>query len=233
MRQIIIDTETTGLEASLGHRIIEIGCIELVSRRLTGQHFHRYINPERAIDVGALQVHGITLEFLKDQPTFSEIVQPFLEFIKGAELIAHNAPFDVAFIDAELKLAGKAFGSLSKYCKVFDTLPLARQLYPGERNNLDALSKRYQINHFNREWHGALLDAEILAQVYLAMTGGQVKLFEEEMPASLKTKEAVAVVLNDRTPLPIIEPTNEEREQHIQFLQLLEKKSGRSVVWDE
>jgi DNA polymerase-3 subunit epsilon len=175
MRQIILDTETTGLEPADGHRVIEIGCVELIDRRLTGRHFHQYLNPERDIEDGALEVHGISGEFLADKPVFAEVVDEFLAFIEGAELLIHNAPFDLAFLDAELALLGRA-DRVADHAAVIDTLELARELHPGQRNSLDALCKRYEIDDSNRTLHGALLDAGILADVYLAMTGGQSDL---------------------------------------------------------
>ena len=173
MRQIVLDTETTGLEVGKGHRIIEIGAIELSERRPTGRKFHRYVNPQRAIDDGALAVHGIDSEFLADKPTFAEIAQELFEFIAGAELIIHNAAFDVSFLDAEFALANALSGRVADHAQVLDTLTLAREKYPGQKNSLDALCKRLGIDNSHRELHGALLDAQLLADVYLAMTGGQ------------------------------------------------------------
>jgi DNA polymerase-3 subunit epsilon len=175
MRQIILDTETTGLDPVKGHRIIEIGCLELVNRRLTGKVFHYYLNPERDIDTGAVAVHGITKEFLANKPKFNEILPNFLEFVTDAELVIHNAPFDLGFINAELKKS-KHKKSIETYCTVLDTLVLARKNYPGQRNSLDALCKRLKVDNSNRKYHGALLDAELLAEVYLQMTGGQVAM---------------------------------------------------------
>lgn len=176
MRQIVLDTETTGLEPAQGHRIIEIGCVELIDRKLTNNRFHQYINPLREIDAGAIEVHGITNEFLNDKPVFNDIVDDFLEYIRGAELIIHNAPFDIGFINHELKLLESGLGKVADFCSVLDTLVMARSMHPGQKNNLDALCKRYAVNNSARELHGALLDAEILAEVYLSMTGGQVRL---------------------------------------------------------
>jgi DNA polymerase-3 subunit epsilon len=173
MRQIVLDTETTGLEVGKGHRIIEIGAIELAERRPTGRKFHRYINPQRAIDDGALAVHGISNEFLSDKPLFAEIARELIEFVSGGELIIHNAAFDLAFLDAELALADAVFGRLIEHVQVLDTLQLAREKYPGQKNNLDALCKRLNVDNSHRDLHGALLDAQLLAEVYLAMTGGQ------------------------------------------------------------
>ena len=176
MRQIVLDTETTGLETSQDHRIIEIGCVELVNRKLTGKHYHQYINPERNVDEGAMQVHGITDEFLEDKPLFANIVDEFLAFVGDSELVIHNAQFDVGFIDHELSKLKNQPKSIASLCQVVDTLALARNKHPGQRNNLDALCKRYMVDNSQRDLHGALLDAEILADVYLVMTGGQVNL---------------------------------------------------------
>lgn len=176
MRQIVLDTETTGLEPSLGHRIIEIGCVEIVNRRVTSRHYHQYINPQREVDAGAVEVHGITQDDLREKPVFGEVAAEFVDFVRGAELIIHNAAFDVGFLDAEFALLGSAWGRTEDYCTVFDTLQLARELHPGQRNSLDALCRRYAVDNAHRELHGALLDAELLAEVYLAMTGGQVTM---------------------------------------------------------
>ena len=187
MRPVGLDTETTGLEVSKGHRLIEIGAIELTERRPTGRTFHRYVNPQRIIDDGALAVHGISNEFLNDKPLFAEIARELIEFVSGAELIIHNAAFDVAFLDAELALADSAFGRVTDHAQVLDTLPLAREKYPGQKNNLDALCKRLNVDNSHRDLHGALLDAQLLAEVYLAMTGGQGDLgFASESIASAR-----------------------------------------------
>lgn len=232
MRQIILDTETTGIGPEQGHRVIEIGCVELVDRKLTGKHFHVYLNPQRLVDEGAFRVHGISDEFLQDKPLFAEKADDFWQFIVGAELIIHNAPFDVGFLNSELKLI-KWSKKLEDYCTVIDTLVLAREKYPGQRNSLDALCKRFGIDHFNRELHGALLDAEILAYVYLAMTGGQTSLFSEveetSIHAKVKTQEIAA--LNLANPV-ILSADNEELELHQTFIEFLSKKSGVNH-WDE
>ncbi|OQX09179.1 MAG: DNA polymerase III subunit epsilon [Thiothrix lacustris] len=175
-RQIILDTETTGLEPKEGHRIIEIGCVEMRNRRLTGNNFHVYLQPDREIDAGAIEVHGITNDFLADKPRFEDIMGDFLAYVRGAELIIHNAPFDIGFLNHELRLVNPTHQPITEACSVTDTLRMARQLFPGQRASLDALCKRYEINNAHRTLHGALLDAEILADVYLAMTGGQVSL---------------------------------------------------------
>jgi len=176
MRQIILDTETTGLEPSEGHRIIEIGCVELINRKFTGATYHQYLQPDREIDDGAIEVHGITNEMLADKPRFADIAEEFVTFIRGAELVIHNAPFDVGFLNHELKLLNNGHARIDEMCGVVDTLVMARQLHPGQKNNLDALCKRYSIDNSHRELHGALLDAEILAELYLTMTGGQTTL---------------------------------------------------------
>lgn len=176
MRQVVLDTETTGLSPQLGHRIIEIGCVELVDRKLTGRHYHQYINPEREIDEGAQAVHGISSEYLADKPVFSQIYPAFFEFVAGAELIIHNAPFDIGFINHEIALLGQPYSPVTESCAVIDTLVMAKQQFPGQKNNLDALCRRFLVDNSQRTLHGALLDAEILADVYLVMTGGQTSL---------------------------------------------------------
>ena len=219
MRQIVLDTETTGIGSESGHRIIEIGCVELFDRELTGSHFHYYLNPQRAVDEGAFRVHGLSNEFLSDKPLFSEIANEFMEFVDGAELIIHNAPFDLGFLNAELKRI-KWKNTIQDICSIFDTLVVARQKHPGQKNNLDALCKRYDIDNSNRQYHGALLDAEILAAVYLAMTGGQRSLFEEEnavqgSKVGNKTFEK-APVLSAKT--VVIMPTDDELAAHHAFM---------------
>ncbi len=174
MRQIVLDTETTGLEPAEGHRIIEIGCVELVDRRLSRNNFHQYLQPDREIDQGAVEVHGITNEFLRDKPRFADIAEDFLDYVRDAELIIHNAPFDVGFLDHELSKWSEQARRIEQLCQVIDTLTMARSLHPGQRNSLDALCKRYAVDNSKRDLHGALLDAEILADVYLAMTGGRL-----------------------------------------------------------
>ena len=236
MRQVVLDTETTGLESERGHRIIEIGCVEMVNRRATGKHFHEYLNPEREIDAGAAAVHGITLDKLIGKPRFAEIAESFLEFVAGAELVIHNAPFDVAFLDAELKrwaaLAGEEHVGIRKRCGVLDTLALAREMHPGQRNGLDALCKRYAIDNSHRQLHGALLDARILADVYLAMTGGQNALALDEVV------HAAAPAITPANPgglpasqLPVVTATADELAAHDEFLKLLHKASGGKVLW--
>ncbi|MDO8843236.1 DNA polymerase III subunit epsilon [Methylicorpusculum sp.] len=230
-RQVVLDTETTGLNPQEGHRIIEIGCVELVNRRLTGRHFHVYINPQRVIDSGAIEVHGITNEFLNDKPLFTDIADDFIQFIKESELIIHNAPFDVGFINHEFALLDKTLGTVSQYSEVFDTLSFARKKHPGQRNSLDALCKRYGIDNSHRELHGALLDAEILAEVYLLMTGGQSSLLEEATDSRQEqTDLQVKRVLADRKPLAIIYCNEDELQQHQARLAAIEKASG-NCLW--
>lgn len=225
MRQIILDTETTGIGADFGHRIIEIGCLELVERKLTGSHFHTYLNPKRNVDEGAFKVHGISTEFLQDKPLFNDILQEFLQFIDGAELIIHNAPFDVGFLNAELKQANWP-KPLEAYCSIFDTLVLAREKHHGQRNNLDALCKRYDVNNSNRQFHGALLDAELLASVYLAMTGGQTRLFAEDESPVAKTHAGMYVLPEVLTSSsPVIFADANELANHDKFIQFLVKES--------
>lgn len=223
MRQIVLDTETTGLEPSEGHRIIEIGCVEIVDRKLTGNHYHQYLKPDRDIDEGAIEVHGITNEFLEDKPLFDQVARDFLEFVDGAELIIHNAPFDIGFLDHELALMDSKLGAMSDYCSVLDTLTLARQMHPGQRNSLDALCKRYEIDNTHRELHGALLDSEILADVYLRMTGGQTSLTLGRQSANTVQTGSVEIrrVSEKRQPLRIVQATPEEVEAHQKKLETL------------
>jgi len=223
MRQIVLDTETTGLSFKEGHRVIEIGCVEMVNRRLTGRTFQCYINPEREVEQEALQIHGIDNEFLHDKPLFAEIAQEFCDFIDASEIIAHNASFDVGFLNHELKLTKLNLGKIDNYCKVFDTLTLARQLHPGQRNSLDALTKRYNITHFNRDLHGALLDAEILAQVYLAMTSGQTTLFSDEITSADTRANTACADTSAQTnqSLVIIKTDDKELIAHQEMLALL------------
>lgn len=232
MRQIVLDTETTGLEPSQGHRVIEVGCVEMINRRLTGRYYHHYLQPDREIDPGAAEVHGITSEFLRDKPRFADVVDEFLAFISGAELIIHNAPFDLGFLRHEFGLLGRAWDEKAAECSVVDTLALARSRHPGQKNNLDALCKRYGIDNSERTLHGALLDAEILADVYLAMTGGQSKLLLEAESESVAISHAPIVRLAaDRPPLPVIRATDAERELHTRRLEAIDKASGGKCVW--
>ena len=234
MRQVILDTETTGLSAEQGHRIIEIGCVELVNRKLTGKHYHQYINPQREVEAGALAVHGITDEFLRDKPTFHVIVQKFMEFVDGAELVIHNAAFDIGFINAELSLLKKSWKPITHYCRVVDTLLLARQMHIGQRNSLDALCKRYSIDNSQRELHGALLDAHLLARVYLAMTGGQATLFGETETAEIATQQQTTTDITLTTTvrnLVVLNATSDEVASHEEHIQNMRKKG--KCLWPE
>jgi DNA polymerase-3 subunit epsilon len=232
MRQIVLDTETTGLEVERGHRVIEIGCIEIVARRATGRHFHRYLNPERDIDEAAVAVHGITLDRLRREPTFSEIAGEFLDFIADAELVIHNAAFDVGFLNAELRRLPGDLPAIDATRRVLDTLALARQLHPGQRNSLDALCKRYGIDNSKRELHGALLDARILADVYLAMTGGQSALaLDESKKVRTDREPAVRWVRTSEARLPVIAPSTDELAGHERVLERVRKASGGKAIF--
>ncbi len=231
VRQVVLDTETTGLNPREGHRIIEIGCVELVNRRLTQNTFHVYINPNRLIDDGAIEVHGITNEFLLDKPGFKDIVDDYLAFTKDAELIIHNASFDVGFLNHELSLLKDGKGGVEDYSTVFDTLPFARKKHPGARASLDALCKRYGIDNSHRELHGALLDAEILAEVYLSMTGGQFSLLDLEEGGEQGQKQEIIRLSADREKIKVISCTEQELDLHQQRLAAIEKVSGE-CVWN-
>ena len=236
MRQIVLDTETTGLDASLGHRVIEIGCLELLDRKVTGNRFHVYLNPEREIDAGAVEIHGLSSDFLADKPRFADIARDFVRFIEGAELVIHNAPFDVGFLDHELVLLGSEFRSINEYCEVLDTLLMARKKHPGQRNSLDALCKRYGINNAHRSLHGALLDAEILADVYLAMTGGQITLGLdiEDLANMGQTTGDTADSLSSPQPrgrLKVIRCSETELTNHEQRLMEIDRISGSNCLW--
>ena len=230
MRQVILDTETTGLEWGLGHRIIEVGCIELLGRRVTEKRFHKFVNPERSMDHGALEVHGISAESLLGKPKFSEIADELLEFITGSELVIHNADFDIGFLNNELSLTGRKVGRIEDVCSVQDTLQLARQLHPGQRNSLDALCKRYGVDNSHRTLHGAMLDAEILADVYLAMTGGQTELSfvgkSNKEQAETKTN-TTTVGAADNIQVEVAYPSSQEIELHRQWLDIL----GDDALW--
>jgi DNA polymerase-3 subunit epsilon len=232
MRQVIFDTETTGLEHAQGHRIIEVGAIEIIGRRKTGRTFHRYFKPDREVDAGALAVHGITNEFLSTQPRFGELADELLEFLSGAELIIHNASFDIGFMDAELKLL-KRKQQLRDLCGVVDTLALARKLHPGQRNSLDALCKRYEVDNSNREYHGALLDAQLLLDVYLAMTGGQVKLILDEARPNGHAQHAATTSswVRPAGTLAVLCADSSELAAHEAVLATLDKTSGGKTVW--
>lgn len=224
MRQVVLDTETTGLDPNQGHRIIEIGCLEVVNRRPTGQTFHVYLNPDRAIDPGAIAVHGITNEFLADKPRFADVANEFMAFVRDAELIIHNAPFDVGFLDAELTRL-KA-GPIKRDCSVLDTLKLAKELHPGQKNNLDALCKRYAVDNSGRAYHGALLDAQLLAEVYLAMTRGQETLGIEAARARPTQHQALRA-----GPVRVLRASESELQEHARYLAGLTKDAGEPLSW--
>lgn len=230
MRQIVLDTETTGLDPARGHRIIEIGAVEVIGRKLTGNTFHVYINPQRVVEQEAIEVHGITNEFLQDKPVFSQIADDFLKFIDGGELVIHNAAFDVGFIDHEFALLRNGFGKTTDYCQVLDTLMLAREMRPGQKNNLDALCRAFGIDNSNRTFHGALLDAELLADVYLAMTGGQTKL---ELATQKKNHQHNGQTVDwsrvtNKPQLRVVKATAEEEQAHKERLKLID-----APLWQE
>jgi DNA polymerase III subunit epsilon len=233
-RIVVLDTETTGLNPQEGHRIIEIGCIELINRRITGNRFHVYINPNREIEQGAIEVHGITNQFLEDKPRFGDIADDFVAFIKGAELVIHNAPFDVGFINHEFSLLPDKTVTVNDYSTVFDTLAFARKKHPGQRNSLDALCKRYSIDNSHRELHGALLDAEILADVFLLMTGGQSSLLDEGETVGQESKIAhkPKQIASNRPALTIVYCCGQELAEHQLRLDAIEKASGL-CVWKQ
>ncbi len=234
MRQVVLDTETTGLDAEAGHRIIEVGCIELVNRRPTQRRFHRYVNPDRRVDAGALEVHGIDDQFLASQPRFAEIAAELLEFLDGAELVIHNADFDVEFLNRELRRIPGMPRDIRECCRVLDTLALARRMHPGQRNSLDALAKRYNVDASKRELHGALLDAEILAAVYLSMTGGQVSLLLEGESDGAHEVAAATVhrpLSRDGLVLVVQRASPEELEAHAAMLATIAKRAGGAALW--
>ena len=236
MRQLVLDTETTGLEVGLGHRIIEIGCVELVNRRLTGRNFHKYINPDREIDDGALEVHGITQEFLSDKPRFTDIWDEFKEFLQGDELIIHNAPFDVAFLNHEIGLLNLGLPAIQDQSSVVDSLALAREKHPGQRNSLDALCRRYSIDNSQRVLHGALLDAEILSDVYLLLTGGQGGLFDvaEEAKSEDHVDKVISVSASGSQSLSgflEVKASESEVREHEEFLSFIEERNSNSSIW--
>lgn len=232
MRQVVLDTETTGIDPTAGHRIIEVGCVELENRRFTGRTYHSYINPEREIEEDAIRIHGITSDFLADKPRFAQIATEFLDFIKGAELIIHNAAFDVGFMDAEFARINTGLGTTKQYCTVLDTLGMARKLHPGQRNSLDALCKRYAVDNSKRTFHGALLDAEILADVYLLMTGGQIALAlsAEAQEQNGVNPQHIKRFPDNRAPLRVIYADNSELLLHQQRLVAIEKASS-NCLW--
>ncbi len=234
MRQVVLDTETTGLEPVKDHRVIEIGCIEILDRRITGNFFHRYLNPEREVEAGALEVHGIDNRFLKDKPRFADVAMEFLKFVDDAEILIHNAAFDVAFINHELRLMGDVDADISRRCRVTDTLEMARRLHPGQKNSLDALCKRYNVDNSSREHHGARLDAQLLAEVYLAMTGGQAALVLDAgaQPGQFGAHQPARI---DRTGLKLVvlRASAEERAAHEARLGEIAKGNGGKRLWQE
>jgi DNA polymerase-3 subunit epsilon len=225
-----LDTETTGLDAAQGHRVVEIGCVELVNRRRSARTFHQYVNPEREIDGAAEQVHGISREMLATKPRFAEIAAEFLEFVAGAELVIHNAEFDVGFLEAELRLAGYEEGTLRSRCSITDTLALARRLHPGQRNGLDALCRRYGVDNSGRDYHGALLDAQLLVDVYLAMTGGQAALSLEAEPAA-RSRAGEARFERGGLALALVAADADEIAAHERQLDLLQKACPDGALW--
>jgi len=232
MRQIVLDTETTGLDPAQGHKVIEIGCVELVNRKLTGNHFHVYINPLREIEAAALEIHGITNTFLADKPLFADVAESFVEFASGAELVIHNAPFDIGFLNHELAALKKGYKVMSDYCAVLDTLVMARKKHPGQKNNLDALCKRYMVDNTQRELHGALLDAEILADVYLMMTGGQSSLslgYEES--SEQRSAQQLKRLSAERKALKIIRASDEELSAHELRLKEIDDTADAGCMW--
>lgn len=232
MRQIILDTETTGINPQLGHRIIEIGCVEMIDRKLTGKHFHVYVNPQRVVEDEAIGVHGITNEFLADKPVFKDIADDFFQYIKGAELVIHNAAFDVGFINNEFSLLKPKLPPVEGYCGILDTLAMARKKHPGQKNSLDALCKRYGINNAHRELHGALLDAEILADVYLLLSGGQTILSLDKDGGDEGNESPLRRVSADRKPLKLVFASEKETAEHLKYLSSM-KKSSDGVIWDK
>lgn len=228
MRQVVLDTETTGIDPNEGHRIIEIGCVEVIERELTGRNYHVYVNPEREVEAEAITVHGITNEFLADKPKFADIADEFFEFIKGAELVIHNAAFDIGFMDSEFARL-KPVRKTADHCGVVDSLAIARKKHPGQKNNLDALCKRYGVDNSNRELHGALLDAEILADVYLLMTGGQTALSLDAGAGDEGGVGGIRRLSGDRPALAVVRASAEEVSAHDEFMSMMEKQAGETV----
>lgn len=234
MRQVVLDTETTGLDPAAGHRVIEIGGVELMHRRYTGENFHRYINPQRAVDKAALDVHGLEESFLATQPVFADIAADFVRYVEGAELVIHNAAFDVNFINHELARLDGLPDDLREVCDVRDTLSMAREMHPGQRNSLDALAKRYEIDNSMRELHGALLDAQILAQVYLAMTGGQVALVLDAETEAAARSASLEIPMLDRAGLDLViaSASDDELDCHDAMLERMRERTGTEPIWD-
>ena len=232
-RQIILDTETTGLDFKTGHRIIEIGCVEIVNRKFTGNEYHTYINPDRDSDEGALRVHGLTAEFLSDKPRFAEIYEDFISFIKDSELLIHNAEFDIGFLDNEIKLVSKDLNSIEKeVLKITDTLQIAREKHPGQRNSLDALVNRYAINGYDRELHGALLDSKILGDVYLSMTGGQSNLDFTTNDTHEKNVEEVKEKTSSRKKLKVVKVSAKEKARNLDYLAKMKEETDVEPIWN-
>ena len=231
VRQVVLDTETTGLSWEKGNRVVEIGCIEMIERRPTGRHFHRYFNPERDMEPGAQEVTGLTLEFLRDKPLFESAVHEFLDFIRGAELVIHNASFDVGFLDYELSRLGPAFGRITDHAGVLDTLALARERYPGQRNSLDALCKRLGVDNGHRKLHGALLDAELLAEVYLGMTSGQADLGLAAIGEAGPALATELAGLAPAGPRRVLRASEDERAAHAARLDRIAAKAGDKLAW--
>ena len=232
-RQIILDTETTGLDFKTGHRIIEIGCVEIVNRKFTGNEYHTYINPDRDSDEGALRVHGLTAEFLSDKPRFAEIYEDFISFIKDSELLIHNAEFDIGFLDNEIKLVSKDLDSIEKeVLKITDTLQIAREKHPGQRNSLDALVNRYAINGYDRELHGALLDSKILGDVYLSMTGGQSNLDFTTNDSHKKNVEEVKEKTSSRKKLKVVKVSAKEKARNLEYLAKMKEETDVEPIWN-
>ena len=233
-RQIILDTETTGLDFKTGHRIIEIGCVEIVNRKFTGNEYHTYINPGRDSDEGALRVHGLTAEFLSDKPRFSEIYEDFINFIKDSELLIHNAEFDIGFLDNEIKLVSKNLNPVEKeVVKITDTLQIAREKHPGQRNSLDALVNRYEINGYDRELHGALLDSKILGDVYLSMTGGQSDLDFTTNESREKNANSVKEKSTSRKKLKVIKVSAKEKARNLEYLAKMKEETDVEPIWNQ
>ncbi|PIZ03575.1 MAG: DNA polymerase III subunit epsilon [Gammaproteobacteria bacterium CG_4_10_14_0_8_um_filter_38_16] len=230
-RQIILDTETTGLSVDQGHRLIEVGCLEMINRRMTNNRFHMYVNPQRAIDEGAMKVHGITTAFLKDKPAFDQIADSLFQFLKGAELIIHNAPFDIGFLNAEFARVNKSFAPITQHCSVIDTLLMARKVFPGQQNTLDALCRRFGVNNKHRDLHGALIDASLLSEVYLMMTGGQTQLFQVEKNEDTEAHASSAnkKLKRSENMLPVIMANDAELSLHEALLDKMQKKG--KCVW--
>lgn len=235
LRQVVLDTETTGLDPKDGHRIIEIGCIELIDRRVTPNNYHVYINPEREIEAGAMKVHGITNQFLQDKPMFADIVDDFIAYIDGAELIIHNAPFDIGFINHEFRLLNRKLGNIDAACSVIDTLQMARKMHPGQRNSLDALCKRYGIDNSGRNLHGALIDSDLLALTYLAMTSGQDSLFQEVKTDTEENEETEmadqASLVTEVAGLKVLKASPTEIETHDEYLEGMRKAGAEVSPW--